>query len=130
SYRDGWIPVIVDDASYRWLHYSFVRMTSAKVSNVGLYMGKCSLLARVTSTPYMVMPLMDIGLVDVVVKKLLLEKFHNRPESSILTTFMAAIIATLTIGLMAMTDNAETRNVVANGGKEKTVVSVINISHH
>ncbi|GJS69385.1 hypothetical protein Tco_0702226, partial [Tanacetum coccineum] len=141
SYRDGWIPVIVDDASYRWLHYSFVRMKSAKVSNVGLYIGKCSLLTRVISTTYMVMPLMDNGLVDVVkhcvgrlleplepawklerVKKSLPEKFRNRPESSILTAFMAAIIATLTIGLMAMADIAETRNVVANGGKAYYII--------
>ncbi|GKC23689.1 hypothetical protein Tco_1025839, partial [Tanacetum coccineum] len=38
GYRDGWIPVIVDDASYKW---------GNKYS-------------------YMVMPLMDVGLVDVV----------------------------------------------------------------
>ncbi|GKF57568.1 probable envelope ADP,ATP carrier protein, chloroplastic [Tanacetum coccineum] len=56
------------------------------------------------------------------VKKSLPEKFRNRPESSILTAFMAAIIATLTIGLMAMADIAETRNVVANGGKAYYII--------
>nr|GEZ01601.1 hypothetical protein [Tanacetum cinerariifolium] len=63
SYRDGWAIVIVDDASYRWLHWCFVRKGAAKIANVGLYMGKCSLLAVVTSIQCMVKPFMDAGLV-------------------------------------------------------------------
>nr|GEY44579.1 hypothetical protein [Tanacetum cinerariifolium] len=62
SYRDGWATVIVDDASYRWLHWCFVRKGAAKIASVGLYMGKCILLAVVTSIQCMVKPFMDAGL--------------------------------------------------------------------